>query len=74
MVVALAVLVRWSKHRRSWLELLYAAAWLSFAASDFYEAQRLTGWLILAKGVNLLTLILLRQRILTRYYPKNHTF
>ena len=73
-VLALLVLVRFARHRKSGLELLYAAAFLTFGASDFREAIALETWLILAKGLNLIALVWLRRTILMRYYPTSRTF
>ena len=73
-VLALLVLVRFARHRKSGLELLYAAAFLTFGASDFREAIALETWLILAKGVNLVALVWLRRTVLVRYYPTSRTY
>lgn len=73
---AIAVLVarRYQKHHKSPLELVYAAAFVSFGATDFVESQALTTWLILGKGANLLALFALRRHILRRHYPESKTF
>ncbi|MGD9648714.1 MAG: hypothetical protein AB7U73_23590 [Pirellulales bacterium] len=73
-VLALLVAVRFARHRHGAIELLYAAAFLSFGFSDFREAVSLQTWLILAKGVNLLALVWLRHVVLRRYYPTSRTF
>ena len=72
--LAALVLLRFARHRKSRLELLYAAAFLTFGVSDFREAVALETWLILAKGVNLIALVWLRRTILMRYYPTSRTF
>lgn len=71
---AALVLQRYLRHRHSKIEMVYAAAFLTFGISDFWEAYRLTSWLILFKGANLLVLIYLRRTVLRRFYPNNRTF
>jgi hypothetical protein len=73
-VIAALVLCRYFKERKSSLEVAYATAFLTFGLSDFVEAWRLTTWLILAKGANLMALFLLRRIILRRHYPESKTF
>jgi len=73
-VLAAFVLLRFARHRKSRLELLYATAFLTFGASDFREAMALQTWLILAKGVNLLVLVGLRRAVITRYYSQSRTY
>ena len=69
-VCARLVFSRWWRKRNSALEPLYAAAFLTFAATDFREAYLVEGWLILLKGLNLAVLLWLRRLILTRFYPE----
>lgn len=73
-VLAALVLLRFARYRKSGLELLYAAAFLTFGASDFREAIALETWLILAKGMNLIALVWLRRTVLMRYYPTSRTY
>ncbi len=69
-----AVLIRFAKHRRTSLELLYALAFLTFGLSDFREAYVVQSWLILAKGVNLAIIIYLRWYLIKHHYPQSKTF
>lgn len=73
-LIALLVLRRFMKTRRSSLEVVYAIAFVTFGVSDFVEAYALTVWLILAKGVNLLAILSLRRFILRHYYPEARAF
>lgn len=73
-VVAALVLRRWARERQSPLEFAYAAAFITFALSDFREAYRLESWLIVAKGLNLIALIALRHYLLKRYYPTSKSY
>lgn len=73
-VIGGLVLRRYLKERKSSLEIGYAVMFLTFGLSDFVEAHLLTTWLILAKGANLIALVLLRRRILQRHYPGSKTF
>jgi hypothetical protein len=52
------------------LEVAYAMAFGLFGVTDFIEAWRLTSWLIWAKLVNLMVLLLLRRTVLRRFYPQ----
>ena len=72
--LAAAVLVRFLRNRRSVLEICYAAAFLTFAATDVREAWRLDAWLILLKAVNLLVLLWLRAVVMRRYYPASKLY
>lgn len=71
---AAQVLIRWTRFRRSPLELLYALAFLLFGISDLVESQRLTSWLLWWKVANLAVLFWLRKIMLTRYYPGQRLF
>lgn len=73
-LLACLVVRRFSRHRHSPLELVYAAAFVSFGVSDFREAFCLQTWLILAKGANLLLLLGLRRTLLLKFYPESRTF
>ena len=73
-VLAALVLIRYLRHRNSPLELAYGAAFVTFGLSDFVEAYRVTSWLILSKGVNLVALLYLRQLVIRRFYPESKTY
>jgi hypothetical protein len=73
-LLAVLVLLRFARQRNSGLELLYAAAFLTFGLSDFREAVALQTRLIVAKGVNLVALVWLRRTVLRRYYPTSRTY
>ena len=51
------------------MEVFYATAFITFAISDFIEAQQMSFWLAAAKSANLIILIYLRYTLHTRYYP-----
>ena len=68
------VLARYSKHRRSAIEPLYALAFVLFGASDFCEAYALQSWLILCKAVNLAALLWLRHIVIRRFYPASQVY
>jgi hypothetical protein len=68
------VLLRFLKHRRSKLELLYAFTFLTFGLTDFWESFSLTTWLIFAKGINLAILLWLRRYVLRHFYPEHKTY
>lgn len=68
-VLSILVLVRYFHHRRTRLELLYAAAFFTFGLTDFQEAYRLQSWLILVKLINLIALFWLRSWIIRHHYP-----
>jgi hypothetical protein len=74
LVLAGLVLQRYSKHRRSLLEIGYCAAFLTFAASDFREAWEQSSWLIWLKLVNLLTLLCIRRKVMRQWYPGASVF
>ena len=70
----LLVAIRFLRFRRGWMELAYAAAFVTFGLTDFREASSLQTWLIWAKGVNLLVLFLLRREVMRRFYPESRLF
>ncbi len=72
--IAGLVLRRYRQHRHSPVEIAYAAAFFTFGLSDFHEAWTLPSWLILFKGVNLIVILWLRNRLLNRYYPDRRMF
>lgn len=69
--VACAGLVfrRFLVHRKSLSKIFYALAFLTFAITDFLEAWEQSSWLIWLKLCNLIALLLLRRRVMTRHYP-----
>jgi hypothetical protein len=71
---AILVLRRWSRLRRSPLEVLYGLAFLTFSISDGIEAWQLTSWLLWWKLVNLVLLLSLRSKILRKCYPDARLF
>ena len=71
---ATLVWLRFWWHRKSWLELAYALAFLSFGVTDFVEAYRLTSGLLLIKGANLGLLLWLRAVVIQRYYPESKVY
>ena len=73
-LLSLLVAIRFARHRRSAIELLYAAAFLTFGWSDFREAHSLQSWLIVAKALNLVALVWLRHVVLRRHYPSSRTY
>ena len=68
-VFAALVFQRYSKHRKSLIELAYSATFLAFAATDFREAWEQSSWLIWLKLVNLIALLWLRRVVMQRCYP-----
>lgn len=68
-VFAALVYFRYRKHRHSSLELVYAAAFLLFGATDFVEAFSLTSWLMWIKLVTLIALWRLRTIVRRQWYP-----
>ena len=71
MVCAAIVQRRWASHHRGRVELAYAVAFVMFGATDVIEAQFVTSWLIWLKLANLITLLWLRRRVITRCYPQS---
>lgn len=67
--LAIYVLARYLRRRKSVLELCYAAAFLTFGVSDFVEAHALTSWLLWLKLVNLIALFRLGWIVERRFYP-----
>ena len=68
-VFAALVFQRYSKHRKSLIELAYSATVLAFAAPEFREAGEQSSWLIWLKLVNLIALLWLRRVVMQRCYP-----
>ena len=69
LICSMFVFVRYIKYRNSFMEVFYATAFITFAISDFIEAQQMSFWLAAAKSANLIILIYLRYTLHTRYYP-----
>lgn len=68
------VLRRWCRFRRSWMEIAYATAFVTFGLSDLVEAWKLTSWLLWWKLINLTLLFSLRSIVIRRYYPGSRIF
>jgi hypothetical protein len=69
LICAGIVLARYIRNRHSPLELLYAAAFISFAITDFREAFQVGFTLVIVKLLNLALLLYLRSLVLKRFYP-----
>ncbi len=69
MVIAGYVMVRFVRLRRSWWEVAYAGLFVLFGLSDWRESYVVQPWLILAKGVVLAGILLLRRYLIRRHYP-----
>lgn len=67
-VVALLVFTRWHRHANSGVEIIYGSSYALFGVSDLLELQNLTVWLLLVKGVLLLSILLCRRFVLRHYY------
>jgi hypothetical protein len=74
LILALLVAARFLRWRKSWLEIFYALAFLTFGLTDFREAYRLESWLILLKGANLVLLLWLRREVIRCLYPANRIY
>lgn len=74
LIVSAFVLARYARCRRSYVELLYAAAFVSFAISDFREAWQQSSGLIWFKILNLIALVALRRHVMRRYYPAGKVY
>ncbi len=68
------VLRRFLKHRRSRLELWYAAAFVLFGLTGFREAQAMQSWLLWTKLAVLIVLLGLRKVVIRRYYPEGKVY
>ena len=68
-VLAGLVFFRFAVHRKSSFEIAYSVAFIAFAITDFREAWTQSSWLIWLKLVNLILLLWLRQRVMSRNYP-----
>ncbi|MCR9200165.1 MAG: hypothetical protein NXI04_16140 [Planctomycetaceae bacterium] len=56
--------------RPSRLEVGYAFAFATFGLTDLQEAWQQSSWLIWLKLINLITLAVLRRRVMTTNYPE----
>ena len=74
LVFGCLVLARFNRHRKSWLEVTYAFAFLLFGLTDLREAFVLQSWLILVKGMNLVALLWLRWIVIRRSYPTSKLY
>lgn len=74
--IALAALVlrRYWIHRRSAVEIAYAAAFVAFGLTDFRESYALESWLLWVKGANLAVLLWLRSIVIGRHYPESKLY
>ncbi len=68
---AVAVLYRNRRHRKSSVELVYAGLFFIFAMTDVREAFVVQPWLIVFKGLVLLALLVVRQKVRNKYYPES---
>lgn len=66
---ATVVLRRYLQHRKSNLEVLYAAVFLIFGLTDFVEAYEMSAPLLLAKAVIVVALFSLRSFVHQKFYP-----
>jgi hypothetical protein len=73
-ILGYLVLRRYLTHRQSFIEVAYAAAFLTFGLTDFREAYELASWLVWIKLLNLIALYLLRRIVMKRYYPASKLF
>jgi hypothetical protein len=71
LIFAGMVLVRNRQHRRSSLELVYAALFFIFAMTDVREMYVVQPWLILFKGVILAGLLWARHVLCRKYYQES---
>ena len=71
---ALLVLRRWRRARKSWIELCYAAAFLTFGLSDLREAYVISLPLVAGKAINLVVLLALRQHVMRRWYLQSRVY
>ena len=62
------VLFRWARHRRTWLEALYAMSFILFGLTDLIEVIATPLWLLALKGCCLLA-ILLGRKLVIGHYP-----
>ena len=68
--VAVAILVRYLRHGKDKIEILYFLSFLAFALSDVIETSGTTLLLLLFKGACILAIIGYRRKILMQYGSK----
>jgi len=71
--IALAVMIRWARHRRSNLEWVYAVLFIAFGLTDFREAMAVHGWLIWLKAAILAGILATRWKLRRDFYPESKT-
>lgn len=67
-MLAVCVLARWVRLRKSASEVAYAGAFVLFGLTDFREAWVESAPLVVVKGTVLVVLLSLRKHVLTRHY------
>jgi hypothetical protein len=72
--IAVLILLRWRRYRRSWEEWVYAGLFVAFGLTDVREAFVLETWLLWVKVVNFLAILWMRSRVLKNYYPGWKTY
>ena len=73
-VFAALVIRRWHAHRRSRLEIVYAAVFLLFGLTDFREAYVQSAALVGTKAIVLVSLFSIRRRVLKTCYPHSRLY
>ncbi|TFG50285.1 MAG: hypothetical protein E4H40_01620 [Candidatus Brocadiia bacterium] len=68
-IIAGYVILRFLKNQRTPFEILYAASFVAFGTTDILEATSLPVWLLIAKGIILVSILLLRKKVIS-FYPK----
>lgn len=74
LVFSVLVIKRFLKHFHSNVEIAYSIAFLTFAATDFREAWEQSSWLIWLKVINLVMLVLLRRRVMQKWYLTSRVY
>ncbi|MFO0919470.1 MAG: hypothetical protein U0872_14315 [Planctomycetaceae bacterium] len=73
-VIALLILDRWRRFRRTSEEWLYAGLFFAFGLTDVCEAFVLQAWLLWVKGLVLAGILYFRRRLHQRHYPGWKTY
>ncbi len=73
-VFAVLVIRRYSRFRRSSIEIAYAGVFLLFGLTDFREAFCVQSWLLWIKLVILIALFFLRRLVMRRFYPESKVY
>ena len=73
-MLAVLVIGRFFRFRKSFIEILYALAFLTFGLTDVREAYSLDSWLIWFKLANLVVLFRLRASVMRNLYPESRLF